>query len=77
MALFTGELGPIDEDGYQGVRVLEDGVVVETHYLRYDMASQWLAQELAIRQSMADADGQLCEHGMSLALCGGPMHWYD
>ena len=21
--------------------------------------------------------GELCEHGLSAHLCGGPMHWYD
>ena len=25
----------------------------------------------------ADAIHPRCEHGLSEALCGGPMHWYD
>lgn len=27
--------------------------------------------------SLIESANDVCEHGMSAALCGGPMHWYN
>lgn len=32
-------------------------------------------EERAYMEEQAEAEP--CEHGLSAALCGGPMHWYD
>jgi len=34
------------------------------------------AEELTELEAAEDA-AESCEHGLSLALCGGPMHYYD
>ena len=71
----TAEMGPADEDGVQTVAILIDGEEVERFLLHVRDARQWVAQEVAIRQAMADHPAATCEHGMSAALCSGPMHY--
>jgi hypothetical protein len=44
--MFTGKVHPADEDGYSWIEVFKDGKRVDSHSVRYDHASQWLAQEL-------------------------------
>jgi hypothetical protein len=50
----------------------------------FDNAQEWEVTELcdAWEDGYLSAEwplpaGELCEHGLSAHLCGGPMHWYD
>ena len=71
---YRADLGPIDEDGYRVIIIEGTDGYRERYYLRYDIAGQWVGQELDILRAMAADDGD-CEHGLSKALCRGPNHY--
>lgn len=74
MAEFTAKMGDTDEDGMRNIVILCDGVEIDRQYMRYDIASQWTSQELGILRSFDENPGE-CDHGLSAALCTGPMHY--
>lgn len=70
---YTATTGRIDDDGYRVVQIEGPDGYRDRATLRYDVASQWIEQELAIlNHPLRD---ELCEHGLSAALCSGPMHY--
>jgi hypothetical protein len=40
-----------------------------------DLCDAW--EDGYLSASWPEPAGEVCEHGMSASLCGGPMHWYD
>ena len=73
--MFEATFGPIDEDGYQGVTITGPDDSEASYVLRYDMAHQWVDQEIGILSAMADGHTAICQHGLSAALCQGPNHY--
>jgi hypothetical protein len=73
--MFQAVVGPPDEEGYCWVEIAEEGSVeaFSTHVIRFDQVRQWVEQELAILND--PRWGEECEHGLSAALCQGPMHY--
>lgn len=63
----------IDEEGYEHWRITGPDGYDETYPLRYDIARQWIEQELAILNH--PDRGKECEHGMDAGLCNGPQHY--
>jgi hypothetical protein len=72
--VWTAQVGRMDEDGYITVIILADGAEVERHTLFGGQDVQaWAAEEVYLRNRM-ETD-EVCEHGLSAALCSGPMHY--
>ena len=73
MTDYSADFGPVDEDGYRLVLISGPDGYEDRQWLRHDMANQWTAQELAILNH--PQRDELCEHGMSAALCQGRGHF--
>jgi len=50
----------------------------------FEIAEEWAVTELCDAWEdgynaapWPEPAGELCEHGLSASLCGGPNHWYD
>ena len=69
--VYTAQVGPVDDDGNQGIDIVCKGVAVARYTMRYDLVGRWIANELAFLNGL---EGD-CEHGLSAALCAGPMHY--
>lgn len=66
------ELPPVDFCGDYAIHESHVYVALNRNvYLCYGM-TQDVLDDLD-----KQANAEPCEHGLSAALCGGPMHWYD
>jgi predicted heme/steroid binding protein len=71
----VAEMDQLSRDAYCDVYNVHDGHTYRAvNGNTYDCPGLLAAGSHA---SLVESDADLCEHGMSASLCGGPMHWYD